>query len=114
MSRTSPTSPASEVTKTKPAEPREPLLTGRDFVAYIQEKYLTAFKHSRLRKDRAKKVAPEPVARYCPSELFHPSLAARYVESLIQRTEALQNGVHCEGEEWARAKRPPRSSCSVT
>lgn|SRR5262245_48321995 len=80
-------SPTSETDKTKLVKPGEPLLTGRGFVEYIQQKFLPGFKYSRFRKDRAAKKAPEPAAHFGPSELFYPSQAPGYVESLINRAE---------------------------
>jgi len=73
--------------KTKPAQ-SGPLLTGRGFVDHIRQHYLADFKYSRFRKDRAARKAPEPWAYFGPAELFHPSQAEPYIESLNVKSAA--------------------------
>lgn len=68
--------------------PSGPFLTGRAFVAHIQQKFLSGFTHSRFRKDRAKKKAPEPVAHFGNRELFTEEQAPPYVESMIKKAES--------------------------
>ena len=50
-----------------------------------QQKFLSGFTHSRFRKDRAKKKAPEPAAYFGNRELFTEEQAPGYVASLIKR-----------------------------
>jgi len=64
-----------------PSGPR--FLTGRAFAGHIQQKYLSGFTHSRFRKDRAAKKAPDPAAYFGNRELFTEEQAPPYVESMI-------------------------------
>jgi hypothetical protein len=69
--------------------PSGPFLTGRAFVRHIQQKFLTGFTHSRFRKDRAKKKAPEPAVYFGNRELFTEDQAPPYVESMVIKKAAV-------------------------
>ena len=68
-----------------PSGPR--FLTGRAFVEIIRQQFLSGFTHSRFRKDRAKKKAPEPAAYFGNRELFTEEQAPPYVASMIKKAD---------------------------